>query len=130
MKKLTAIFAAAVLLAAPTSAIAANAAGTSVKPVYSEFNSNDVNGKVIVSIPENLKANVEITLDSLRKMLLYIINQLSTALRTAASILSLRDMTTFSTLPESFLTADFTRSILWSRILSLSLSVKNLRTAS
>lgn len=64
MKKLTAIFAAAVLLAAPTSAIAANAAGTSVKPVYSEFNSNDVNGKVIVSIPENLKANVEITLDS------------------------------------------------------------------
>ncbi|MDE5935843.1 MAG: hypothetical protein K2G83_00330 [Ruminococcus sp.] len=36
----------------------------SVKPVYDEFDENDVNGEIIVNIPENVTADVEITFDS------------------------------------------------------------------
>lgn len=36
----------------------------SVKPVYDEFDENDVNGEIIVNIPENVTADVAITFDS------------------------------------------------------------------
>ena len=36
----------------------------SIKPVYDEFNENDVNGEVIINIPDDITADIVITFDS------------------------------------------------------------------
>lgn len=71
MKKnrLVSLITAGALLTAPVYAMNANASaedygGITVAPAYGEFNKNDVNGAVLIALPENLTANVKITLDS------------------------------------------------------------------
>lgn len=51
-----------------TKAVATTVTTTSaeqeIKPVYDEFDENDVNGEVIINIPDDVTANIEITFDS------------------------------------------------------------------
>lgn len=44
--------------------VAAASAEQEIKPVYDEFDENDVNGEVIINIPYDVTANIEITFDS------------------------------------------------------------------
>lgn len=62
--KTTAFFTAAFMASAPFSTICAADANTIQIPVYEEFNQNDVNGQVIIDLPEGVTAHVDITFDS------------------------------------------------------------------
>jgi hypothetical protein len=66
LRKTTAAIAAAALILTPAFGINAYAADSTVnvKPTFSEFNSNDVNGSVIVSVSGSTTADVEITADT------------------------------------------------------------------
>lgn len=63
LKKFTAAAAATLIMAAQTAMIS-YAEGTSISPVYNEFDRNSVNGTVIVEIPENVTADVNILFTS------------------------------------------------------------------
>jgi hypothetical protein len=65
MKKILSIAAAmAVVLSASPSSVLADDEPAPQQSVFKHFNPNDVNGKVIIKMPENLKGNVLITFDS------------------------------------------------------------------
>lgn len=59
--KTASIITAAALLLSP---MQANAASDSQKPVFPQFNKNEVNGTVTVNIPEGVAADIDITFDS------------------------------------------------------------------
>lgn len=60
----TAIFTAAVMAIMPVGAVSAAEETVDQTSVYEGFNENDVNGQVIIELPENVTAHVEITFDS------------------------------------------------------------------
>ncbi len=65
INRTAALFAATIIAVIPMGTVtAAGEAPSDYQPIYSEFNPNDVNGKVIISLPENVTAHVEITFDS------------------------------------------------------------------
>ncbi len=59
-----AFFTAAVITALPAGTISFAEDSASQSPVYDNFNENDVNGRVIIELPDGVTAHVEITFDS------------------------------------------------------------------
>ena len=65
LNKATALFTVAIMAAMPFSTALAAGETDKQTPVYEEsFNPNNVNGTVIIELPENVTAHVEITFDS------------------------------------------------------------------
>lgn len=64
MKKIIPAAAAVISAVSALSSLTAFAEATSINPVYALFNKNDVNGTVIVTIPDNTQASVSILMDS------------------------------------------------------------------
>lgn len=62
--KMTSLFAAVIIAAMPLGTAFAAGETNTVPPVYEDFNENDVNGAVTISLPENVSAHVGITFDS------------------------------------------------------------------
>ncbi|MDE6776117.1 MAG: hypothetical protein K2J37_07495 [Ruminococcus sp.] len=63
--KVIAVFSALILSSVNAGAVVSYAEGQDFAPVYEFFNENDVNGSIVISVPENSTAAVSITFDSL-----------------------------------------------------------------
>lgn len=59
-----AFFTAAIMAALPAETISFAESSAAQSPVYTDFNENDVNGRVIIELPDGVTAHVEITFDS------------------------------------------------------------------
>lgn len=59
-----AFFIAAIMTSLPAGTVSYAEDSVSQSPVYTDFNKNDVNGRVIIELPDDVTAHVEITFDS------------------------------------------------------------------
>lgn len=64
LSRAAALFTAALTALTPAGIISFAEDSASQTPVYTDFNENDVNGRVIIDLPDGVSAHVEITFDS------------------------------------------------------------------